>query len=136
MPGFDADVFDDKGTCTAHGFLIIRKPWPSMSRGILKDWNRFVETYWSKYGNNIWYHGDIVYVDPADGLWYILGRADDIIKTSGHRIETSEIECAISSHHAVAEVAVIGLPDKIKGESINAYVVVKKGFFKNKIMED
>jgi len=126
VPGFDADVFDDKGKHTAHGFLIIRKPWPSMSRGILEDWNRFIETYWSKYDNDIWYHGDIVFVDPADGLWYILGRADDIIKASGHRIESAEIEGAISSHYAVAEAAVIGVPDKIIGESVTAYVVLKK----------
>jgi acetyl-CoA synthetase len=125
VPGFDADVFDDKGKHTAHGFLIIRKPWPSMTRGILEDWNRFIETYWSKYGNDIWYHGDIVFVDPVDGLWYILGRADDIIKASGHRIESAEIEHAISSHHAVAEAAVIGMPDKIKGESVTAYIVLK-----------
>jgi acetyl-CoA synthetase len=126
VPGFDADVFDDNGQRTAHGFLIIRKPWPSMSRGILDDWNRFIETYWSKYGNDIWYHGDIAFVDPVDGLWYILGRADDIIKASGHRIESAEIEGAISSHHAVAEAAAIGIPDKIKGESITTYVVLKK----------
>jgi acetyl-CoA synthetase len=96
-----------------------------MTRGILEDWNRFIETYWSKYGNDIWYHGDIVFVDPVDGLWYILGRADDIIKASGHRIESAEIERAISSHHAVAEAAVIGMPDKIKGESVTAYIVLK-----------
>jgi acetyl-CoA synthetase len=125
VPGFDADVFDDKGESTARGFLIIKKPWPSMSRGILKDWNRFIETYWSKYGNAVWYHGDIVYVDPADGLWYILGRADDLIKVSGHRIESAEIEGAISSHPAVAEAAVIGIPDKIRGESVIAYVILK-----------
>ena len=88
--------------------------------------NRFIETYWSKYGNDIWYHGDIVFVDPADGLWYILGRADDIIKASGHRIESTEIECAITSHNAVAEVAVIGMPDRIIGESVTAYIVLKK----------
>jgi acetyl-CoA synthetase len=126
VPGFDVDVFDDKGRSTSHGLLIIRKPWPSMSRGILKNWNRFIETYWSKYGNDIWYHGDIVFVDPADGLWYILGRADDIIKASGHRIESTEIECAITSHNAVAEVAVIGMPDRIIGESVTAYIVLKK----------
>jgi acetyl-CoA synthetase len=104
-----------------------------MSRGILEreNWNRFIETYWSKYGNKVWYHGDIVFVDP--GLWYILGRADDIIKTSGHRIESTEIECAITSHSAVAEVAVIGIPDKIKGEYVTAYVVLKRAFCKPKI---
>jgi acetyl-CoA synthetase len=135
VPGFDADVFDDKGKHTAHGFLIIRKPWPSMSRGILEDWNRFIETYWSKYGNDIWYHGDIVFVDPADGLWYILGRADDVIKASGHRIESAEIEGAISSHYAVAEAVVIGMPDKTKGESVIAYIVLKKVSPSSKDME-
>lgn len=135
VPGFDADVLDDKGKSTDHGFLIIKKPWPSMSRGILNDWNRFIETYWSKYGNNIWYHGDIVFIDPADGLWYILGRADDIIKTSGHRIESAEIEDAISSHQAIAEAAVIGMPDKIRGESVTAYVVLKKASASSKNVE-
>jgi acetyl-CoA synthetase len=135
VPGFDADVLDDKGKSTDHGFLIIKKPWPSMSRGILNDWNRFIETYWSKFGNNIWYHGDIVFIDPDDGLWYILGRADDIIKASGHRIESAEIEDAISSHQAIAEAAVIGLPDKIRGESVTAYVVLKKASASSKNVE-
>jgi acetyl-CoA synthetase len=135
VPGFDADVFDDRGERVAHGFLVIRKPWPSMSRGILGDWNRFIETYWSKYGNDIWYHGDIAFVDPADGLWYILGRADDIIKASGHRVESAEIEGAISSHHAVAEAAAVGMPDKIKGESINAYIVLRKEYRSPRDME-
>ncbi|NAL77965.1 AMP-dependent synthetase [Nitrososphaera sp. AFS] len=133
VPGFDVDVLDNAGRRTRRGFLIVRRPWPSMSRGILENWNRFIETYWSKYGNEVWYHGDIVFVDPADGLWYILGRADDIIKTSGHRIESTEIECAITSHSAVSEVAVIGIPDKIKGEYVTAYVVLKKSFCKPKI---
>jgi len=136
VPGFDADVLDDKGKPADRGFLVIRKPWPSMSRGLLEDWNRFIEIYWSKYGNDIWYHGDIVFVDPADGLWYILGRADDIIKASGHRIESAEIESAISSHQAIAEVAVIGIPDKIRGESVTAYVVLKKASVSSKGMDE
>jgi len=134
VPGFDVGIFNDEGEHTDRGFLVIKKPWPSMSRGILNDWSKFIETYWSKYGDDIWYHGDIVYVD-SDCLWYILGRADDIIKVSGHRIESAEIEDAISSHQAVAEAAVIGIPDKIKGEAITAYILLKNESYSSKDIE-
>ncbi|MBV9177682.1 MAG: AMP-binding protein [Nitrososphaeraceae archaeon] len=123
IPGFDVDVFDDSGRHTNKGYLVIKKPWPSMTRGILNDQGRFIETYWSKY-HDIWNHGDLVFVD-SDGLWYIQGRTDDIIKVSGHRIGPAEVEAAITSHPAIAEVAVIGIPDKIKGEAIAIYATLK-----------
>ena len=123
VPGFDVDIFDEVGKHTNKGYLVIKKPWPSMTRGILNDPDRFIETYWSKY-KDVWYHGDLVFVDP-DGLWYMQGRTDDIIKVSGHRIGTAEIEAAITSHPAVAEAAAISMPDEVKGEVIVVYVTLK-----------
>lgn len=126
IPGFDADVFDGDGRPAEEGYLVIKKPWPSMSRGILNDPARFIETYFSKY-KDVWYHGDIVLVD-GDGLWYMRGRADDVIKVAGHRIGTAEIEEAAASHPAVAEAVAVGRPDEIKGEAIVVCVVVKDGY--------
>lgn len=127
IPGFDAAVFDEIGRQANEGMLVIKKPWPSMSRGILNDPARYIETYWSKYGNKeVWYHGDIVFVD-GDGLWYMRGRADDMIKVSGHRIGTAELEAAASSYPAVAEAVAVGKPDDLKGEVIVICVVLKNG---------
>jgi acetyl-CoA synthetase len=125
IPGFDADVFDDSGKRVDEGYLVIKKPWPSMTRGLLNNPNRFIETYWSKY-KDIWYHGDIVLVD-SDGLWYMRGRADDVIKVAGHRIGTAEVEAAAASHPAVAEAVAVGRPDELKGEAIVVCVVAKDG---------
>ncbi len=122
IPGFDADIFDEEGRHTDKGYLVIRKPWPSMTRGILNDANRFIETYWSKY-KDIWYHGDLVSVD-YDGLWYMQGRTDDIIKVAGHRIASAEIETAITAHPAVAEAVAISMPDEVKGETIAVYAIL------------
>jgi acetyl-CoA synthetase len=124
LPGFDATVFDDSGNETSDGYLVIRKPWPSMTRGILNNSQKFIDTYWSKY-RNIWYHGDLVEVD-SDGYWYITGRADDLIKVSGHRIGPAELEDAIMTHKAVMECLVVGLPDRVTGQAIFAFVVLKK----------
>ena len=125
IPGFDADVFDDSGKRASEGYLVIKKPWPSMTRGLLNNPDRFIDTYWSKY-RDVWYHGDIVLVDP-DGLWYMRGRADDVIKVAGHRIGTAEVEAAAASHPAVAEAMVVGKPDELKGETIVVCIVVKDG---------
>ncbi|HEX2013681.1 MAG TPA: AMP-binding protein, partial [Nitrososphaera sp.] len=127
IPGFDADVFDEAGKSIekGEGYLVIKKPWPSMTRGLLNDSARFIDTYWSRY-ENAWYHGDIVLVDSA-GLWYMRGRADDVIKVSGHRIGAAEIEAAVASHPSVAEAVAVGIPDDLKGESIVVCVVVKDG---------
>jgi acetyl-CoA synthetase len=125
IPGFDADVFDDSGNHADEGYLVIKKPWPSMTRGLLNNPGRFIDAYWSKY-KDVWYHGDIVLVD-SDGLWYMRGRADDIIKVSGHRIGTAEVEAAAASHPAVAEAVAVGRPDELKGEAIVVCVVVKDG---------
>jgi acetyl-CoA synthetase len=127
IPGFDADIFDENGMhADVEGLLVIKKPWPSMSRGILNNPTRFIETYFSKY-KNVWYHGDIVRAD-AEGLWYMRGRADDIIKVAGHRIGTAEVEAAVSSHEAVAEAVAVGKPDDLKGEVIVICAVIKDGY--------
>lgn len=127
VPGFDADIFDEQGTSVkaGEGFLVIKQPWPSMTRGLLNNPSRFIESYWSKY-KDVWYQGDIVFVD-RDGLWYMRGRADDVIKVSGHRISTVEIEEAAASHPAVIEVVAVGKPDDLRGELIVIYVVLKDG---------
>lgn len=123
IPGFDADIFDDNGSSADEGYLVIKKPWPSMTRSLLDDHVRYTNTYWNRFPN-VWYHGDRVKRDKK-GLWYIIGRADDVIKVSGHRIEAGEIEEIIASDPHISEVAVIGVPEMIKGESIYAYAVLK-----------
>lgn len=123
IPGFDADIFDDNGSSADEGYLVIKKPWPSMTRSLLDDHVRYTNTYWNRFPN-VWYHGDRVRRDKK-GLWYIIGRADDVIKVSGHRIEAGEIEEIIASDPHISEVAVIGVPEMIKGESIYAYAVLK-----------
>jgi acetyl-CoA synthetase len=141
VPGFDADILDDEGNKVKKGYLVIKKPWPSMTRGLLNDRKKFIETYWSKY-KDMWYHGDLAFID-SDGLWHILGRVDDVIKTSGHRIGSAEIEAAVASHSAVAEATAIGIPDELKGQSIVVYVILKREYFdkgddsnlKNEIMQ-
>ena len=126
VPGFDADVFDDAGKRVSQGYLVIKKPWPSMTRGLFDGPSRFLDTYWSKY-KDVWYHGDLVLVN-SDGLWYMQGRADDVIKVAGHRIGTAEVEAPAASHPAVAEAIAVGRPDELKGEAIVVYIVVKDGY--------
>ena len=116
-PGFDLDIIDETGNSLIgeKGFLVIKSPWPSMTRGLLGDNNRYLATYWSQY-NNLWLHGDYVLRD-SDGLWYMHGRIDDVINVSGHRLSTVEIEQIISSHQRISQSAAIGIPDKITGEA-------------------
>ncbi|MDQ3807127.1 MAG: AMP-binding protein [Thermoproteota archaeon] len=134
VPGFDADIFDDAGKKVNEGYLVIKKPRPSMTRGLFNGPSRFLDIYWSKY-KDVWYHGDLAFVD-SDGLWYIRGRADDVIKVAGHRIGTAEVEAAAASHPAVAEVIAVGIPDELKGEAIFVYIVVKEGYKDDNILAD
>jgi acetyl-CoA synthetase len=134
VPGFDADVFDDMGDRVNQGYLVIKKPWPSMTRGLFDGSSRYIDTYWSKY-KDVWYHGDLVFVD-SDGLWYMQGRVDDIIKVSGHRIGTAEVEAAAASHPGVAEAIAVGRPDELKGEVIVMYIVAKDGHKLDSILAD
>jgi len=126
LPGIDAEVVDDDGrpVLEGGGYLVIREPWPSMLRGIWGDDDRYVETYWKRFGGRFYFAGDGARKD-ADGDFWIVGRVDDVLNVSGHRLGTMEIESALVSHPAVAEAAVVGRPDELKGEAICAFVVLK-----------
>jgi acetyl-CoA synthetase len=125
LPGIEAGVLDDKGedAGTEQGFLVIRKPWPSMLRTLYKEEDRFVETYWSKYASDVYFVGDAARRDE-DGYFWIIGRVDDVINVSGHRLSTAEVESAIVSHGRVAEAAVIGQQDEDTGQAITAFVTL------------
>ncbi len=125
--GMDIDVFDDSGSSIREhvGYLVCKKPAPSMTRGFWDNYERYIETYWSRFKGS-WYHGDWAFVD-ADGYWFLMGRADDVIKVAGRRIGPAEIESILNSHPLVAESACIGLYDEIKGEKLNCFVMLKEG---------
>ncbi|MET1102289.1 MAG: AMP-binding protein [Pyrodictiaceae archaeon] len=126
--GMDVDVVDDQGRPVrgSVGYLVARKPTPSMTRGLWREPERYIETYWSRFPG-MWFHGDLALIDE-DGYWYILGRADDVIKVAGKRIGPAEIEAAINTHPGVAESACIGVPHEVKGEVIACFVVLKQGY--------
>ncbi len=125
LPGVDARVVDEQGedAGTAQGYLTINRPWPAMLRTLYGDDERFVETYWKKYGKEVYFVGDAARKD-ADGYFWIIGRVDDVLNVSGHRMSTAEIESAIVSHERVAEAAVIGQPDEDTGQSVTAFVTL------------
>jgi acetyl-CoA synthetase len=123
--GIDAAVVDERGDDVASGLLVVRKPWPAMLRGIYGDRDRFLETYWSQIPG-CYFTGDGARRD-ADGNFWIMGRVDDVINVSGHRLGTAEIESALVSHPAVAEAAVVGFPHAFKGTAIAAFVTLKSG---------
>ena len=124
-PGMNLDVFDDNGKSILqkNGYLVIKSPWPAMTRGLLNDEDRYLENYWSRF-ENIWFHGDYVFVDD-DGLWYMRGRTDDVINVSGHRMSTIEIEHALITHDKISDAASISIPDEITGEAIVIFFVPK-----------
>ncbi|MBM2819481.1 MAG: AMP-dependent synthetase and ligase [Nitrosarchaeum sp.] len=124
-PGMNLDIFDDNGKSILqkNGYLVIKSPWPAMTRGLLNDDDRYLENYWSRF-ENIWFHGDYVFVDE-DGLWYMRGRTDDVINVSGHRMSTIEIEHAVIAHDKISDAASIAIPDEITGEAIVIFVVPK-----------
>jgi acetyl-CoA synthetase len=126
-PGMDADVLDENGNSVRNevGELVVRSPWPGMTRGFWRDRERYLETYWSRW-LNIWVHGDWAEIG-ADGLWYIRGRSDDTIKLAGKRLGPAEVESALVADPAVAEAAAIGVPDELKGEALVCFVVLKPG---------
>jgi acetyl-CoA synthetase len=128
FPGVHADVIDDTGRSVppgAGGFLSISKPWPGMLRGIWGDPKRYAETYWSKW-KNIYFPGDGAHRDQH-GYFWIMGRIDDVMNVSGHRIGTMEVESALVSHAQVAEAAVVGRPDDLTGTAIVAFVTPRGG---------
>ncbi len=128
LPGIDADIVDDHGnpvtSAGAGGYLVIRKPWPSMLRTIWGDNERYLSTYWEKFHGRYYVAGDSAHRD-ADGYFWIMGRIDDVLKVSGHRLGTMEIESALVANPRVAEAAVVGKADEIKGESVFAFVVLR-----------
>jgi acetyl-CoA synthetase len=129
FPGVEADIYDEAGNPVAvgeEGYLVLKKPWPAMLRTIYKDPNRYVEQYWSKFPG-VYFTGDSARKDK-DGYFWIIGRVDDVIKVSGYRLGTAEIESALVSHPAVAEAAAIGLPHDLKGHAIFAYVILRAGY--------
>jgi acetyl-CoA synthetase len=128
FPGVDAAVFDEQGNEVGPGgggYLVLRRPWPAMLRGIYKDHDRFVETYWSKYPG-VYFAGDGARIDE-DGDFWLLGRVDDVMNVSGHRISTIEVESALVDHQEVAEAAVCGRMDSQTGQAIVAFVTLKGG---------
>ena len=128
LPGIDADIVDDHGNSVksagAGGYLVVRKPWPSMLRTIWRDNERYLSAYWEKFNSRCYVAGDSAHRDK-DGYFWILGRMDDVLKVSGHRLGTMEIESALVAHPRVAEAAVVGKPHEVKGESVFAYVVLR-----------
>ena len=126
LPGIEADVVDEKGEPLPpgkKGFLVIRKPWPGMFMTLHKDVERYREVYWTKFPGT-YYPGDYAIRDQ-DGYFWLLGRADEVMKVAGHRLGTIEVEDALVSHPAVAEAAVASRPDEVKGEAIVAFVTLK-----------
>ena len=127
IPGTDITVVDEQGNelpSNTKGYLVIRKPWPGMLLTLWGDDEKYKNVYWSKFENN-YYSGDYAIKD-SDGYFWLLGRADDILKVAGHRIGTAELENSLVSHGDIAEAAVCGIPDEIKGEVIVAFVVLKQ----------
>jgi acetyl-CoA synthetase len=128
FPGIEADVVDGSGNSVppgGGGYLVLKRPWPAMLRGIYGDPERYKQTYWSRFPG-MYFAGDGAKRD-SDGYLWLLGRVDDVMNVSGHRLSTTEIESALVSHPAVAEAAVVGGPDPITGEAINAFVILRVG---------
>jgi acetyl-CoA synthetase len=127
FPGLSAKVVDADGNDVPNGsgggYLVLTRPWPAMLRGIYKDPERFMSTYWRRFPG-MYFAGDGCKVD-ADGYYWLLGRVDDVMKVSGHRISTTEVESALVDHQSVAEAAVVGRADPVTGEAISAFVILK-----------
>ncbi|MGQ0562322.1 MAG: acetate--CoA ligase [Gemmatimonadota bacterium] len=134
FPGVDADVINNDMESVKAGFLTIRKPWPGMLRGIYGDEERYRETYWSKWPST-YFPGDGAKRDD-DGYFWILGRVDDVLNVAGHRIGTMEVESALVDHHNVAEAAVVGRVDELKGQAIAAFVLLKEGIDATDALKD
>ena len=128
LPGIGAAVVDDEGTPVSNGgggYLVLTEPWPSMLRGIWGDDQRYVDTYWSRWPQ-YYFAGDGAKLDDDGAIW-LLGRIDDVMNVSGHRISTTEVESALVSHPAVAEAAVVGAADDTTGQGIVAFVILRGG---------
>ncbi|MFW6038098.1 MAG: acetate--CoA ligase [Candidatus Saliniplasma sp.] len=129
FPGLKADIYDAAGNsleANQGGYLVIKRPWPSMLRTLYKEPERYVETYWSEYEKDIYFAGDGARKDE-DGYFWVVGRIDDVLNVAGHRLSTMEMESALVDHEAVAEAAVVGKPDEVKGQVPIAYVILESG---------
>jgi len=128
LPGIAADIVDLSGKPVPdgqQGYLILRQPWPSMLRGLYRDPERYQESYWSRYPGS-YFTGDAARRD-ADGYYWVLGRVDDVINVSGHRMSTMEVESVMVRHPAVAEAAAVGRPDELKGQALVVFCTLKGG---------
>jgi acetyl-CoA synthetase len=125
FPGIEADIVNERGESVQAGYLVLKKPWPGMLRGIYGDHDRYVKTYWSQVPG-MYFTGDGAKRD-RDGYYWLLGRVDDVMNISGHRVSTMEVESALVEHPDVAEAAVIGKSHDIKGQAISAFVTIKEG---------
>jgi len=128
LPGIGAEIYDDNATAVGNGqggYLVLTEPWPSMLRGIWGDDQRFKETYWSRF-SGIYFAGDGAKWDEDGAIW-LLGRVDDVMNVSGHRISTTEVESALVSHPSIAEAAVVGASDSTTGQGIVAFVILRAG---------
>ena len=138
FPGVEMDILSEEGKPVGvndEGFLVIKTPWPAMLRTIWNDPDRYVSQYWSKYPG-VYLTGDSARRDE-DGYFWVIGRVDDVIKVSGYRLGTAEIESALVSHPAVAEAAAIGLPHEVKGNAIHTFVILKASVVKSeKLIEE
>jgi len=128
LPGIEAEVVDESGKLApsgVKGYLVIKRPWPGMLMTLYQDPKRYEEVYWSRFPG-VYYTGDYAIKDP-DGYFWLLGRADEVLKVAGHRIGTMELESAVISHPAVSEAAAIGKTHEVKGESIAIFAILKEG---------
>ncbi|HWH35422.1 MAG TPA: acetate--CoA ligase, partial [Acidimicrobiales bacterium] len=127
LPGVAAEVVDDAGRPVERGggYLTLTRPWPSMLRGIYGDPDRYRDTYWSRFEGR-YFAGDGAHIDD-EGYYWLLGRVDDVMNVSGHRVSTAEVESALVSHEAVAESAVVGASDEVSGQAIVAFVTCRGG---------
>ena len=137
FPGIAAEVVNEKGETVevGGGYLVLKKPWPGMLRGIYGDPERFVATYWNRFGKDVYFTGDGAKRDE-DGYFWLLGRVDDVLNVAGHRVGTMEVESALVDHQDVAEAAVVGKAHEIKGQAITAFVTVKEGIETSPEMAD
>jgi acetyl-CoA synthetase len=137
FPGVKAEIRTEKGDVVEKGggYLALTRPWPSMLRGIYGDRERFVETYWSKWDDGVYFTGDGAKRDQ-DGYFWVLGRVDDVINIAGHRLSTMEVESAFVDHPDVVEAAVVGVSDEIKGQGVAAFVTLREGVSMDDKLED